>query len=245
MWTGNPIRQGDLPRPLREKIRQVNAGQAEEFCANCALPLQPKKPWGEVCGEACAMAACGHCRLPKESVFEGFRCTEVDLSEARANLAHWPHMLEMEPFFEKARIISQETPVANQPWPPTPISLYAEAKGLCCRMYGIHGSCLQSGKLKPWCKTEPYCHRLLSAQLGRCANLSQKMRNGWTLRTLAILHDRLLKGERRRWVCKPCMARKREARESLVAASIAKEAAAEPEAAEPAEPAARKKRRTA
>jgi hypothetical protein len=107
-------------------------------------------------------------------------------------------------------------------------------------MYGIHGFCFQGGKKKAWCKTEPHCHQLLSAQLGRCANLSQMMRSGYTLRTLAILHDRLLKGERRRWVCKPCVARCRAARE---AASVANEA--EPAAAEPAAPAARKKRRTA
>ena len=72
-WTGQPIRQRSLPKELQDKIRQVSLGRAEEFCANCAQPLHHKKPFGEVCSEACGKAVCGQCRGPKESCFDGYR----------------------------------------------------------------------------------------------------------------------------------------------------------------------------
>ena len=43
LWTGQQIRQRSLPKELQEKIRQVNLGRAEEFCANCAQPLPRAK----------------------------------------------------------------------------------------------------------------------------------------------------------------------------------------------------------
>ena len=110
----------------------------------------------------------------------------------------------------------------------------------------MHGSTYDNGTKRLWCKKAPHCHRLLSAQLGHSQILRERQQCGLTVRALGILHDRILKNEKRVWRCKPCAARKQEAREALVAASIAarEAAAAEPEPAEPAE-SAPKKRRTA
>jgi hypothetical protein len=72
------------------------------------------------------------------------------------------------------------------------------------------------------------------------------MRGGLTLRTLAILHDRLLKGEKRRWVCKPCVARKNAAEPARIAAAhAAVRKATEVPTKAVDEPAPPKKRKTA
>ena len=120
-------------------------------------------------------------------------------------------MLEMGPFFAKAEQLTREPPEVPLPFPPTPINLYAESKSLCCRFYGMHGSTFDNGKKRPWCKTAPHCHRLLSAQLGHSQILRERMQKGLTVRALGILHDRILKNEKRVWRCKPCAARKQEA----------------------------------
>ena len=157
-------------------------------------------------------------------------------------------MLEIGPFIEEDEQLAREPSKVPLPFPPTAINLYSRSKGLCCQFYGMHGSTYDNGKRRPWCKTAPHCHRLLSAQLGHSQILRERMQNGLTVRALGILHDRILKNEKRVWRCKPCAARKQEAREARVAASIAaRQAAAEAAEPEPAEPAesAPKKRRTA
>jgi hypothetical protein len=152
-WTGEPIRQRSLPKELQEQIRRANLGQAEAFCANCDQPLHPKKPFGEVCSEACGRAVCGQRRGPKESCFDGYRgIGEVQLRQVKADLALWPQMLEMGPFIEEAEKLAREPPAEPLPFPPTAINLYSRSKGLCCKFYGMHGSTYDNGKKRPWCK---------------------------------------------------------------------------------------------